>query len=207
VLLEIAQGFMALPPAQRPPRSILFLSVTAEEKGLLGARYYAQHPLYPLERTVANINMDGANQFGRTSDIVIVGRGANTIEDVAAEIAATQGREIAADPRPEFGSYYRSDHFEFAKVGVPAFYGRSGRKFIGLPEDFAEKMVNDYIANRYHKVTDEVQPDWTFEGAAQDTEFLLQLGLRLARDARWPEWREGNEFKARREAMLQAAGR
>jgi len=207
VLLEIAQGFMALPPAQRPPRSILFLSVTAEEKGLLGARYYAQHPLYPLERTVANINMDGANQFGRTSDIVIVGRGANTIEDVAAEIAATQGREIAADPRPEFGSYYRSDHFEFAKVGVPAFYGRSGRKFIGLPEDFAEKMVNDYIANRYHKVTDEVQPDWTFEGAAQDTEFLLQLGLRLAHDARWPEWREGNEFKARREAMLQAAGR
>lgn len=205
VMLEIAQGMMSLPPEQRPKRSVLFLSVTAEEKGLLGAKHYAQQPLYPLEKTVANINMDGANQFGRTSDIVVVGKGANTIEDVAAEIAAEQGRELAPDPRPEFGSYYRSDHFEFAKVGVPAFYGRSGRKFIGLPEDFAEKMVNDYIANRYHKVTDEVQPDWTFEGAAQDTEFLLQLGLRLANAATWPAWREGNEFKARRDAMLKNA--
>jgi len=202
VMLEIAHGLMSLPPEQRPKRSILFLSVTAEEKGLLGARYYAQHPLYPLEKTLANINMDGANQFGRTRDFVVIGRGATTIEDIAAEIAAEQGRELAPDPRPEFGSYYRSDHFEFAKVGVPAFYGRSGRKFIGLPEDFAEKMINDYIANRYHKVTDEVQPDWTFEGAAQDTEFLLKLGLRIANADTWPEWREGNEFKARRNAML-----
>lgn len=202
VMLEIAQGMMSLPPEQRPQRSVLFLSVTAEEKGLLGSKHYAQSPLYPLNKTVAVINMDGANMFGPTRDIVVVGHGASTIDDLAAELAAKQGRVVNGDPRPEFGSYYRSDHFEFAKVGVPAFYGRSGRQFIGLPEDYADKLINDYVANRYHKVTDEVQPDWTFEGAAQDTAFLLELGLRIANDAPWPQWREGHEFKARRDAML-----
>ncbi|MBA4135686.1 MAG: peptidase M28 [Opitutus sp.] len=204
VMLEIAQGMMALPPEQRPKRSVLFLSVTAEEKGLLGAKYYAENPLYPLDRTLANINMDGANQYGPTADLVVVGHNATTIDDLAAEIAAQQGRTISGDPRPEFGSYYRSDHFEFAKVGVPAFYGRSGRKFIGMPDDFADRMINDYIANRYHKVTDEVQPDWTFEGAAQDAAFLMELGLRIANGDTWPQWREGNEFKPKRDAMMKA---
>lgn len=202
VLLELARAFASLPPAEQPKRSILFLSVTAEEKGLLGSRYYATHPLYPLDRTVANINMDGANQFGRTEDVVIVGNGATTIEDIAATVAAEQGRSLSPDPRPEVGSYYRSDHFEFAKVGVPGFYSRAGRKFIGLPADFAEKLVTDYIAHRYHKVGDEVQPDWTFEGAAQDTTFLFEVGRRIADGDKWPEWRPGNEFKARRDAML-----
>ena len=202
VLVELAQAFAALPPAQRPKRSILFLAVTAEEKGLLGSNYYASNPLYPLAQTVANINMDGANQFGRTEDLVVIGSGATTIEDVAAGIAAEQGRSLSPDPRPQVGSYYRSDHFEFAKVGVPAFYGRAGRRFIGQPPDFAEKQVDDYIAHRYHKVGDEVQPDWTFEGAAQDSALLFELGRRLADDATWPEWKPGNEFKARRDAML-----
>ena len=202
VLVELAQAFAALPPAQRPKRSILFLAVTAEEKGLLGSNYYASNPLYPLAQTVANINMDGANQFGRTEDLVVIGSGATTIEDVAAGIAAEQGRSLSPDPRPQVGSYYRSDHFEFAKVGVPAFYGRAGRRFIGQPPDFAEKQVDDYIAHRYHQVGDEVQPDWTFEGAAQDSALLFELGRRLADDATWPEWKPGNEFKARRDAML-----
>jgi Zn-dependent M28 family amino/carboxypeptidase len=206
VMLEIAQGMMALPPEQRPKRSVLFLSVTAEEKGLLGAKYYAENPLYPLNKTLANINMDGANQYGPTSDIVVVGHGATTIDDIAADLAKLQGRIVNGDPRPEFGSYYRSDHFEFAKVGVPAFYGRSGRKFIGMPEDYADKLINDYIANRYHKVTDEVQPDWTFEGAAQDSAFLLELGLRIANGDTWPQWRPGNEFKPKRDAMMQGTG-
>jgi Zn-dependent M28 family amino/carboxypeptidase len=202
VLLELARAFAGLPSAERPKRSILFLAVTAEEKGLLGSHYYATNPLYPLEKTVANINMDGANQFGRTEDLVVIGSGATTIEDVAAGVAAAQGRTLSPDPRPQVGSYYRSDHFEFAKVGVPAFYGRAGRRFIGQPPDFAEKQVDDYIAHRYHKVGDEVQPDWTFEGAAQDTALLFELGRRLAHDAAWPEWKPGNEFKARRDAML-----
>jgi len=207
VLLELARAFSQLPPDQRPKRSILFLSVTAEEKGLLGSRYYASDPLYPLNRTLANINMDGANQFGPTSDMATVGFGASTIDDIGIAVAAAQGREMKPEAHPENGSYYRSDHFEFAKVGVPSYYPKNGRTYIGMPADFAEKQVQDYIANRYHKVTDEVQPDWTFEGAAQDTLFLLQVGWRIANGDTWPEWKPSNEFKARRDAMMKAAGK
>ena len=109
---------------------------------------------------------------------------------------------MRADSHPERGSYYRSDHFEFAKVGVPAFYPKSGKQFIGQPADFGEKKVAEYIAKDYHQVSDEVKPDWTFEGAAQDTAFLLQVGLRIANATKWPEWKPGNEFKAKRDAML-----
>ena len=202
VLLELAQAFQALPADQRPKRSILFLSVTAEEKGLLGSRYYATNPLYPLTKTVAVINMDGANQFGPTSDMITIGYGATTIDDIGTAVAKEQGRTMGPEIHPEFGSYYRSDHFEFAKVGVPAYYAEAGQKFIGLDPEFGEKMVKDYIANRYHKVGDEVQPDWTFEGAAQDTAFLFEVGRRVANGDQWPEWRPGNEFKAKRDAML-----
>ena len=202
VMLELAKTFAALPADQRPKRSILFLSVTAEEKGLLGSRYYATNPLYPLTQTVANINMDGANQFGPTSDMATIGFGASTIDDVGIAVAREQGRTMAAEAHPERGGYYRSDHFEFAKVGVPSYYPKNGQNYIGMPADFAEKAAADYIANRYHKVSDEVQPDWTFEGAAQDTAFLFEVGLRLANDSVWPEWKPGNEFKAKRDAML-----
>ncbi len=202
VLLEIAQAMRALPPAQQPKRSVLFLSVTAEEKGLLGARYYARNPLYPLARTVALLNMDGANQFGRTRDLEIIGFGASGIDEIGAAVAQAQGRVVRPDSHPERGSFFRSDHFEFAKVGVPSYYPKSGRDFIGQPADFADRKVNEYIANDYHKPSDEVKPDWTFEGAAQDTEFLLRVGLRLANDPKWPEWNPGSPFKARRDAML-----
>ncbi|MBX3736464.1 MAG: M28 family peptidase [Candidatus Didemnitutus sp.] len=203
VLLEIAEIMAQLPPAQRPKRSILFLSVTAEEKGLLGSHYYAANPLYPLNKTLANINIDGANQFGPTSDMTTVGFGASTIDDVGIAVAKDMGRSMGPEAHPENGGYYRSDHFEFAKVGVPSYYPKNGRKYIGQPDDFAEKQVKDYIANRYHKVTDEVQPDWTFEGAAQDTAFLVEVGLRIANGDTWPQWRAGNEFKAKRDAMMQ----
>ena len=202
VLLELAQAFQALPADQRPKRSILFLSVTAEEKGLLGSRYYATNPLYPLTKTVAVINMDGANQFCPTSDMITIGYGATTIDDIGTAVAKEQGRTMGPEIHPEFGSYYRSDHFEFAKVGVPAYYAEAGQKFIGLDPEFGEKLVKDYIANRYHKVGDEVQPDWTFTGAAQDTAFLFEVGRRIANGDKWPEWRPGNEFKAKRDAML-----
>ena len=202
VLLEIAQAYMALPAAERPKRSILFLSVTAEEKGLLGSHYYAMDPLYPLTKTLANINIDGANQFGPTSDMSTVGFGSSTLDDLGSAVAQEQGRSMHAEAHPEYGGYYRSDHFEFAKVGVPSYYPKNGRVYIGQPADFAEKVVQEYIAKDYHKVSDEVKPDWTFEGAAQDTEFLLKVGLRVANGDTWPEWKPGNEFKARRDAML-----
>ena len=202
VLLEIAGAMKALPPARQPKRSLVFAAVTAEEKGLLGSRYYAQNPLYPLNQTVANINMDGANQFGPTSDFEVIGYGASTLDDLAAALAHEQGRTIVPDTHPERGAYYRSDHFEFAKEGVPAFYGKSGKAFLGQPADYGEKKINEYIAKDYHQPSDEVKPDWTFEGAAQDTAFLMQLGLRVANDHKWPEWKPGNEFKAKRDAML-----
>ena len=202
VLLEIARTFTQLPPAERPRRSILFLSVTAEERGLLGSRYYARHPLYPLRQTIANINMDGANQFGRTEDIEIVGYGASTIDDLATAIALEQGRRVRPEANPERGTYYRSDHFEFAKEGVPAFYAKAGKKFIGQPADFADKVVAEYIAKHYHQPSDEVRPEWTFEGAAQDADFLRELGRRIANGTTWPAWRDGNEFKAKRDAMM-----
>jgi Zn-dependent M28 family amino/carboxypeptidase len=205
VLLEIARAITALPPAQRPERSILFLSVTGEEKGLLGARYYAQHPPYPLARTLALINLDGANQFGRTRDLEIIGFGSTTMDDLAAEIARTQGREVLPDRRPERGAFFRSDHFEFAKVGVPGFYAKAGKQFIGESDDFADRKVAAYIAKDYHQPSDEVKPDWTFEGAEQDAELLVRLGLRLANAATWPEWKPGSPFKPRRDAMLPPA--
>lgn len=205
VLLELAEAYRALPAAERPRRSILFLSVTAEEKGLLGSRYYAQHPLYPLRRILADLNMDGANRYGPTSDLITVGFGASTIDDIGQAVALTQGRTVRDELHPERGSYYRSDHFEFAKVGVPGYYTGAGSRFIGKPDDYGEKLSAAYIANDYHKVTDEVRPDWTFDGAAQDAEFLLRVGLQIANGDVWPEWRPGNEFKARRDAMMRNA--
>jgi Zn-dependent M28 family amino/carboxypeptidase len=202
VLLELARNFAELPEAERPRRSLIFLSVTAEEKGLLGSRYYAEHPLYPLTKTVANINMDGANFYAPTRDIEVIGSGSTTIEDLAAKIAAAHGRVTMPDTQAEKGFYYRSDHFEFAKVGVPAFYPKAGREPVDRPPDYIDKKRAEYIANHYHKVSDELGADWDFHAVAQDTQFLFDVGRAIANDPKWPEWKEGSEFKARRETML-----
>ncbi|HEY0947855.1 MAG TPA: M28 family metallopeptidase [Opitutaceae bacterium] len=202
VLLEIAQTLAALPAAERPARSLLFLAVTAEEKGLLGSRYYAENPLYPLTQTVANINMDGANHIAPTRDIEIIGSGATTIEDLASEIAAASGRVLKPDTQPEKGFYYRSDHFEFAKVGVPAFYPKTGREPVGKVDDYIDQKRAEYTTNDYHKVSDEVKPDWDFGAMAQEVDFLVSVGRKLADTPAWPEWKPGSEFKARRDAML-----
>ena len=200
-ILEVAQGMLALPPAQRPRRSVLFLFTTAEEKNLLGAAHYARQPLYPLERTLADINVDCANPYGPTSDVAIIGLGASSLDAVATTVARGQGRVIVPESHPEHGSYYRADHLEFARAGVPALYVGAGRRHVGRPENFAQEIGRDYLARRYHKVTDEMQPDWTMEGAARDAEFLQHVGLAIAAADAWPTWSPGNEFKARREAM------
>jgi Zn-dependent M28 family amino/carboxypeptidase len=203
MLLEVAQTLAALPAAQRPKRTVIFLSVTAEEKGLLGSRFYARNPLYPLAKTLANINTDGANYHGPTRDITVIGSGASTLDDLAAEVARGQGRTITPDPNPERGRYYRSDHFEFAKVGVPALYPKRGSDYLDKPAGWGLKFEADFDLKDYHKVSDEVRPDWTFEGGAQDAAFLVEMLRRVADGDAWPEWRPGNEFKARRDAMLQ----
>lgn len=202
-LLETAKAFTKLP--NRPDRTILFLAVTAEENGLLGAKYYANSPLYPLERTLANINIDVVNQWGRTRDIVVVGYGNSTLEDILAEEAAAQQRVIVPDPEPEKGFFYRSDHFEFAKKGVPALYVDAGTEFIGKPAGYGEQKRAEYTANDYHKPSDEVKPDWDLSGAVEDTGLLFRVGYRVAQGDRYPEWKPGTEFKAVREQMLKAS--
>jgi Zn-dependent M28 family amino/carboxypeptidase len=204
-VLEIAEGFAKL--AARPKRSILFLFVTAEEKGLLGAKHYAENPLYPLTKTLANINVDGVNQWGRTSDVVVVGLGNSTLDDVLRYTLAAEGRTIAPDAEPEKGFYYRSDHFEFAKQGVPALYIDTGTEYIGKSPEFSQQKRDEYTARDYHKPSDEVKPDWDLSGAVEDAQLLLAIGHRVAQGDRFPEWKPGTEFKAKRDQMMSGAPR
>ncbi len=199
-LLEWARVFAKLSPA--PKRSILFLAVTAEEKGLLGAKYYAEHPLYPLTKTLANLNKDGINQWGRTSDITVIGLGNSTLDDLLAAAASTQGRTLRADAEPEKGYFYRSDHFEFAKQGVPALNTDAGVEYIGKPADYAKRTRDDYTSKDYHGVGDEVRSDWDLSGAIEDLQLLLIVGWEVANGENWPEWSPGTEFKALREKSL-----
>lgn len=200
LMLEMAKAFATMNPA--PKRSILFLFVTAEERGLLGARYYATNPLYPLEKTLANINIDGINTWGRTRDIEVIGMGMTTLEDLVVEMAKNQNRSVFPDSEPEKGFFYRSDQFEFAKVGVPALYAESGVDYIGKPEEYGKHKREEYTKNDYHKVTDEIKPGWDLSGAIEDAKLLMEVGRRVAEDDRWPEWKPGAEFKAKREEML-----
>jgi Zn-dependent M28 family amino/carboxypeptidase len=199
-LVEIARAFTKL--AQRPPRSIVFLAVTAEEQGLRGAQYYTEHPVYPLEKTLANVNMDALNVYGRTTDFTVVGYGASDLDDLARELAAEQGRTLRSDPEPQRGGYYRSDHFNFAKAGVPAFYGKGGDTFVDKPDGYATRVRDEYLAVRYHKPQDEVLPTWDLSGLREDLTLLFGLGVRVAGAETWPEWKPGNEFRARREKSL-----
>jgi Zn-dependent M28 family amino/carboxypeptidase len=199
-LIEMARAFKKLP---RPPkRSILFLAVTAEEQGLLGSQYYAVTPIYPLSKTLANINMDGLNVYGRTTDVTIVGFGNSELDDYAANAAAEQGRTLRPDAEPEKGFYYRSDHFNFAKEGVPALDPDEGTEFVGRTPDFAKKVRDDYTTLYYHKPQDEIRPDWDMSGVAEDLQLLLAVGYRVAEADRYPEWKPGTEFKAKRDAQL-----
>jgi Zn-dependent M28 family amino/carboxypeptidase len=199
-LLEIAEAFTKLPTP--PKRSILFLSVTAEEKNLLGSKYYATNPLYPLNKTLANINMDGVNQWGRTKDITMVGDDNSTLVDLLRETAKEQGRVVNPDPEPEKGFYYRSDHFEFAKQGVPALYPDSGIDYAGHDQNYSKQKRDEYTTKDYHKVTDEVKPDWDLTGAVDDAQLLTTIGYRVAQAEKFPEWKAGSEFKAKRDAMM-----
>jgi len=199
-IIEIARAFTTVQPA--PKRSILFLAVTAEEQGLLGSEYYAKNPLYPLNKTVANVNIDAMNPYGRTKDLVIVGMGASELDDYARDAAAEQGRTLKPDPEPEKGYYYRSDHFNFAKVGVPALYADGGVEYVGKPSDWGRKTLDEYTATRYHQPQDQVLDSWDLSGLAEDAKFFLAVGYRVANAEKMPQWREGNEFKAIREKSM-----
>ncbi len=177
-MLAIAGAFAKGPP---PPRTILFLSPTGEETGLLGAKYYAAHPLYPLARTFADINMDCMNMWGRTRSIVSIGHGKSSLDDLLTLAAQTQGRTVRADPEPEKGYFFRSDHFELVKKGVPALHFlHPGEGYVNRPPSFGASMRAAYVAHDYHKVTDDVKADWDLEGAVDDARLLVDVGRRVA---------------------------
>ena len=200
-LIELARAFTE---GERPRRSVLFLAVTAEEQGLLGSRYYGEHPLYPAAQTVAALNMDVLNQWGRTSDLTIVGMGQSQLDEVAGEIAGRLGRVLNPDPEPEKGFYYRSDHFSFARAGIPAFYANPGVDYLDKPPGYGIEKRKEYTANDYHAVSDEVKPDWDLTGALDDLTFMYHMGARLAATDEWPEWSSTSEFRAVREQQRPA---
>ena len=192
----------------RPERSILFLAVTAEESGLLGSKWYSEHPIFPPAKTVANFNMDNiaAGTIGRTRDIAVVGYGNSELEDYLARAAEQQGRVIVQEPYPEKGYYYRSDHFSLARIGIPALYLTSATDSVAHGKAWGDARLKDYTANHYHKPSDEYSPDWNLAGAAQEVMLLYLMGSELADNRDFPAWREGVEFRAIREASL-ARGR
>jgi len=202
-LIEVARAFTQAKPA--PKRSILFLAVTAEEQGLLGSQYYSVAPLFPLAKALANVNMDGLNLYGRTRNVEITGFGASELDAYATKVAAEQGRRVEPETEPEKGYYYRSDHFHFAKQGVPALSAGAGLDYEGKPAGYGQKKRDEYVARDYHAPSDEIKPDWDMSGAAQDCEFYLRVGYLVANAAKYPEWNAGTEFRATREKMLKAA--
>ena len=199
-IIEIARAFMKLPVP--PERSILFLSVTAEEKLMLGSKFYATHPLYPLNKTVADINIDAVNQWGKTSDFTVIGLGNSTLDDVLAGVLKADNRTVRPDAEPEKGFYYRSDHFEFAKQGVPALDVSPGIEYISKPAGYGIKKRDEFANNDYHKPSDEVKPDWDLSGAVEDIQTLFRVGYVVAQTDAIPTWKPGTEFKAKRDAML-----
>jgi Zn-dependent M28 family amino/carboxypeptidase len=199
-LIEMARTFTKLPTP--PRRSILFMAVTAEEQGLLGSQYYSVTPIYPLAKTVANINMDSWNINGPTKDFTLVGFGASELDDYARDAAAEQGRVVHGDSEPEKGFYYRSDHFNFAKQGVPALDIGPGSEYVGKPADYAKKIREEWTEKIYHTPRDVVTSEWDLRGTSEDLKLLLAVGYRIAQADKMPEWKPGNEFRAKREAML-----
>ena len=201
-LLKLAEAFALLP--EHPKRSVVFLPVTAEEQGLLGSAYYANHPVYPPEKTVAVINLDALNILGRMRDITVVGYGYSELDGFVVDAAKAQGRTVNPDPTPERGSYYRSDHFSFAKAGIPAVYIARGSDHVERGREWTLEQRSRWTREHYHKPSDNYDPDtWEFNGMVQDVRLFFRVGYALAMGDNFPNWYEGTEFKARRDAMME----
>ena len=202
-LIELAEAFQKL---KRPPdRSIVFLSVTGEEQGLLGSEYYATHPIFPTAKTAAVINMDALNIYGRMKDITVVGYGLSELDGYIEAAAREQGRTVNPDPTPEKGSYFRSDHFPFAKQGIPAVYPSGGVDHIEHGREWTLALREKYTAENYHKPSDEFDPNWDLSGAIDDLRLLFKVGYRLAMEPTFPNWKEGTDYRAKRDADMAAS--
>ena len=196
-VMQLAAGFSKLDPP--PKRSVLFMCTTAEEAGLLGAKWYAEHPLYPLEKTLADINIDSMNVWGKARDVEDTSFGFSDLDDMLAAAAKRQGRVMIPNPRSEKGSIYRADNFEFSKVGLPSLYIGNKVHLLSRPEN-APLRVDEFDLKDYHQVTDEIHPDWDLTGAVQDVDLLLEVGYQVANGDKFPEWKPGNEFRVKRSA-------
>lgn len=199
-LLEIARAFTKL--KTKPSRSILFLAVTAEEQGLLGSEFYTTHPVYPVNKTIADINMDVLQPFGKMKDIIVVGKGQSELDEYAEVAAKKQNRYTRGEPDPSGGWYFRSDHFKFAKVGIPSLYVEGGSVSIEHGEKWGEAQKKDYNEKRYHAPADEYAPSWDLSGILDDLRLLFDVGYTLSNDGKFPGWKTGSEFKAAREQSL-----
>jgi Zn-dependent M28 family amino/carboxypeptidase len=204
-ILEIAEAFNQQNP--KPDRSLVFLAVTLEESGLLGSKYYVAHPVVPLDKTVAVINLDAMPVIGKAKDMTVVGFGSSQLEDILKPIADQQGRSLHAEATPEDGFYFRSDHFNFAKAGVPALYAKGGDDLVEGGTAAGQVAQLDYRDHRYHKAADEYDPSWKLDGVIQDLDALYGVGRELASSELWPTWYEGNAFRSAQQKLRPAAGK
>jgi Zn-dependent M28 family amino/carboxypeptidase len=178
------------------------MATTAEEANLLGAKFYAEHPLYPLEKTLADINIDMVKPWGKTRDIEDRTDNNSNLDDLLAAAAKRNGRVMKPNGQPEKGKFYRADQFEFSRHGVPSLYTGGGKDFIGKPANFGQEKDDDFTAHHYHQVSDEVHPNWDLSGAVQDVQLLFEVGYQVANGDKFPAWRPEGEFKAKRDVML-----
>ena len=193
-VLAIAEALSELPPAQRPRRSSLFLFPTAEEQGLIGAEWYSKHPLVPLEKTAANVNLDSMNVLGPTNDFVPLGAERSSLKAVVEAVARERGLRVSPDARPEQGSFYRSDHFPFARVGVPSISLKEGSDYVGHTREWGEEQFKAYNTAHYHQPSDEYNDSWDFRGMLQETEIAMAIGRRIADAEQMPKFNPNDEF-------------
>jgi Zn-dependent M28 family amino/carboxypeptidase len=204
-LIELAKAFTKLPTPV--DRSIAFLAVTAEEQGLLGSEYYATHPIYAPAKTVAAMNMDGLNIYGKMKDVTVIGYGNSELDRYVEAAAAEQGRSVRPDPEPEKGHFYRADHFSFAKQGIPSLYVTEGMDHVEHGEEWTKEQIEKYTENHYHKPSDEYDPEWDLSGMVEDLQLLFQIGCRLGTGDVFPNWEKDTEFRAIRDRDMEATGK
>ncbi len=195
-LVALAEGFTK---AGAPERSVVFLAVTAEESGLLGSKYYAENPIYPLSQTVGGVNMDAFSMSGPAKNLTVIGKGKSQLDTYLVAAAKSEGRTPEMEPTPEKGFYYRSDHFSFAKLGVPMVYFEGGDDLITGGKAAAKAAADDYEKNRYHAPGDEFDENWDWSGVMSDLKLYYRVGRMLAMTDAWPNWNEGDEFRAVRD--------
>ena len=203
-VLAVAQALAALP--ERPRRSVLALFVAGEERGLLGSRYYAEHPTFPAGRIAADINIDGGNIFGRTRDATSIALGKSSLDEIAARVAATQGRVVKGDQFPDRGYYYRSDQFSFARIGVPALFFDDGTDFVGRPPGWGREQIEQWELRKYHQPSDRLDDSWNFDGMIEDAQLAMLSAWLVAQADALPAWKPGDEFEAARKRALAAVG-